>query len=72
MMHRAFHRFVVLQVTGATRLLAFLRKLFPRRAYLLVFVVPPDSIESTVKYPRIDSLITTFIYCQLARGYRTS
>jgi hypothetical protein len=48
------------------------RKYIPRRAYLLVFVVPPASIESTVKYPRIDSLVTTVNYCQLARGHRTS
>jgi hypothetical protein len=37
------------------------RKLIPRRAYLLVFVVPPASIESTVKYPMIDGLVTTVI-----------
>jgi hypothetical protein len=36
-------------------------KWIPRRAYLLVFVVPPAIIESTGKYPRIDSLVTTVI-----------
>jgi hypothetical protein len=37
------------------------RKLIPRLAYRLVFVVPPASIESTVKYPMIDGLVTTVI-----------
>jgi hypothetical protein len=35
------------------------RKYIPRRAYNLVFVVPSASKESTVKCPRIDSLVTT-------------
>jgi hypothetical protein len=50
------------RVTGAERVLVFLEResrSIPRRAYLLVFVVALASIESTVKYPRIDSLVTT-------------
>jgi hypothetical protein len=50
-------------VTGAEIVLAFLEResRSQGRAYRLVFAVPPTSLESTVKYPRIDSLVTTVI-----------